>query len=451
MKSWMVALCWLCGACAMLPVHAASVRVLTVEGAISPATADYAIRGLRQAAEERDALVILQLDTPGGLDTAMRRIIREILASPVPVAAFVAPNGARAASAGTYILYASHIAAMAPATNLGAATPVQIGGGGGTDAPARDKRDAKDEGKSERAAGRDTQKEKQVNDAAAYIRSLAQLRGRNAEWAEQAVRESVSLSATEAKKIDVVDVIASDAAELVKALHGRSVEVLGKRVRLDLEGAAVVTVEPDWRTRLLAIIADPNLALILMMLGIYGLIFEFSNPGYVLPGVAGGICLLLGLFALQMLPINYAGLALIFFGIACIVAEAFVPSFGALGIGGAIALMAGMVMLMDPDVPGYGIPLPFVAAVGLVSAGLVFATVSLAARARNRPIVSGREDFIGAEGVVVQEGWVRVRGELWRCASAAPLMPGQPVRVTGLDGLTATVEPLKNITNGGAS
>ncbi|HWI15068.1 MAG TPA: nodulation protein NfeD, partial [Burkholderiales bacterium] len=435
MRAVIGALWWLCAiACA----QAAEVRVLEIDGAISPATADYAIRGLRQAADRGDALVVLKLDTPGGLDTAMRRIIREILGSPVPVASFVAPNGARAASAGTYILYASHVAAMAPATNLGAATPVQIGGGGEA-APARDKGNGKGE---ERPASRDTMKEKQINDAAAYIRGLAQLRGRNAEWAEKAVRDSVSLSAAEARKLDVVDLVADDVPALVKALNGRTVNVLGKDVKLDTQDAAIVTIEPDWRSRVLAIIADPNVALILMMLGVYGLIFEFSNPGFVLPGVAGGICLLLGLFALQMLPINYAGLALMFFGIACIVAEAFVPSFGTLGIGGSVALIAGMVMLMDPDVPGYGVPLPLIVGVAVFSAGLVFATVSLAARARRRPVVSGREDLLGAQGVMVQEGWARVRGELWRVVSPAPLATGQAVRVIRLDGLTLSVEPI---------
>jgi membrane-bound serine protease (ClpP class) len=443
MRAVIGALWWLCAAAS---AQAAEVRVLNIDGAISPATADYAIRGLRQAADRGDALVVLKLDTPGGLDTAMRRIIREILASPVPVAAYVAPNGARAASAGTYILYASHVAAMAPATNLGAATPVQIGGG--EVAPARDKRNGKDD---DHAPSRNTLKEKQINDAAAYIRSLAQLRGRNADWAEKAVRDSVSLSAAEAKKLDVIDIVAPDVPGLVKALNGRTVNVLGKDVKLDTQDAAIVTVEPDWRSRVLAIIADPNVALILMMLGVYGLIFEFSNPGFVLPGVAGGICLLLGLFALQMLPINYAGLALMFFGIACIVAEAFVPSFGTLGIGGSVALIAGMVMLMDPDVPGYGLPLPLIVGVAVFSAGLVFATVSLAARARRRPVVSGREDLLGAQGVMVQEGWARVRGELWRVVSPAPLATGQAVRVIRLDGLTLSVEPITSLNEGGGS
>jgi len=432
--------------------RAAPVFVLTLDGAVSPATADYTVRGIRRAAQSGAALVVLRLDTPGGLDTSMRRIIREILASPIPVVSFVAPSGARAASAGTYILYASHIAAMAPATNLGAATPVEIGG---SPAPAerRRSRDKGDSNNEERATP-DTMKRKQVHDASAYIRSLAQLRGRNVEWAEQAVREAVSLSAEEAKTKHVIDLMAEDLPALLKQLDGRKVAVQGAERTLHTAGAETIFVEPDWRTRFLAIIADPSVALILMMVGVYGLIFEFANPGFVLPGVAGGIALLLALFAFQLLPVNYAGLGLILLGIACIIAEAFVPSFGTLGIGGVIALAIGSVILIEPSAAGYGVPLSFTIALAVVSGAIVFFIVSLAARARRRPVVSGREDLLGARAVVMHdmkdEGWARVQGETWRIVSRVPLTSGQSVRVVRIDGLTLSVEPEAAIEQGGA-
>ena len=434
----------------------APVVVLTLEGAVSPATADYMVRGIRKSADRSASLVVLQIDTPGGLDTSMRSVIKEILASPVPVAAFVAPRGARAASAGTYILYASHIAAMAPATNLGAATPVQIGGppsGPPDKSPAKpssregDKQSGKQQAKEKDAPSpKDTLTQKQIQDAAAYIRGLAQLRGRNAKWAEEAVREAVSLSAEEARKLRVIDIIAEDVNDLLAKLKGRKVNVQGVERTLETEGATLVTWAPDWRTRLLAVITDPSVALILMMLGIYGLLFEFSNPGFVLPGVAGAICLLLALFAFQLLPINYAGLALIVVGVAFIVAEAFMPSFGSLGIGGTIAIVIGSVILIDPEAaPGYSIPLPFIATLAAVSAAMVFFMVTMAMRARKRPVVSGREDIIGARGEALEdfadEGWVRVHSENWRARSATPLTRGQRVRVTRIDGLTLGVKP----------
>lgn len=379
------------------------VIVLSLNGAVSPATADYAVRGIRKAAERNAALVVLKMDTPGGLDTAMRSIIKEILASSVPVATFVAPSGARAASAGTYILYASHVAAMAPGTNLGAATPVAIGvPGPSSPKPSAtdddDKKSGRGQGKQKPAAvPEDTMKAKMVNDASAYIRGLAQLRGRNVEWAERAVREAVSLSAAEALKLKVADVVAQDVPALLQQIDGRKVTVQGVERSLATAQAETVALDPDWRSELLAVIANPGMALILMMIGIYGLIFEFTTPGSVGPGVVGAICLLLAAYAFQLLPVNYAGLGLILLGLAFIVAEAFLPSFGILGIGGAVALTMGAVILFDGDASGtFALPLPFVVTLGAVSSALVFATVVFALRARRRPVVSGSEDLIGA-------------------------------------------------------
>ncbi|HET7158730.1 MAG TPA: nodulation protein NfeD, partial [Burkholderiales bacterium] len=369
------------------------VIVVNVDGAITPASADHVVRGIHKAARDNAALIVLQLDTPGGLDTSMRAIIKAILASSVPVVTFVAPDGARAASAGTYILYASHIAAMAPATSIGAATPVAIGGGGDSVPPADGIAKGKSKGESRDA---DTLRNKRVNDAAAYIRGLAAMRGRNAEWGERAVREAVSLSSTEALKLKVVDVVARDVPDLLRQLDGRRVTVNGAERVLRTANAATSEINADWRTRMLMVLTDPSVAIILMMIGIYGLLFEFMNPGFVLPGVLGGICLLIGLYALQLLPINYAGIALMLLGVAFLLAEAFVPSFGALGLGGVAAIAIGMVILIDPETaPGLAIPWSFIAGLTTLMGAAVFATAYLAVKSRDKPVVTGREQLHG--------------------------------------------------------
>jgi membrane-bound serine protease (ClpP class) len=438
---WLKVLIALC-ALASLPVGAepAPVHVLTINSAIGPATADYVHRGIEAAEKQGAQLVVLKMDTPGGLDVSMRAIIKDILASPVPVAAFVAPGGARAASAGTYILYAAHVAAMAPATNLGAATPVAIGAQGNEDKP-----DEKPGKSAEGKTGGNTMTRKQVNDASAYIRSLAQMRGRNAEWAERAVREAVSLSATDALKLKVIDLVAEDVPDLLKQLDGRRLKAADRERVLQTAGAAATALEPDWRARFLSVITDPSIAYILILVGIYAVIFEFSNPGLVFPGVVGAICILIALYAFHMLPVNYAGLALMLVGIAFMAGELFFPAYGSLGIGGAIAFVIGSVILIDTDIPGYGVPLSLVLGVATAGAGFLFLVLGLAVKAHRRPVVSGREELIGSTGEVIEdcegEGWARVHSETWRIRSSSPLKAGQRVRVAGLDGLSLDVIP----------
>jgi membrane-bound serine protease (ClpP class) len=428
------------------------VTLLEVKGAISPAMADYVHRGLADAQKQGDAAVILRMDTPGGLSLSMRDIIHDILASNIPVIGYVAPSGARAASAGTYIMYACQIAAMAPATNLGAATPVQIGGlptpTSPTPAPAgKAGKQAQPEGHQ----GGSTEERKVLNDAIAYIRGLAAMRGRNAEWAESAVRNAASLTSTEALKMHVIDLIADNVPDLLKRCDGRRVRMADGMVTVHTAGATVVTVEPDWRTKLLAVITDPNIAYLLMLIGFYGLFFELWHPGYILPGVAGIICLLLALFAFQVLPVNYAGLALILLGIGFMVAEVFVQSFGALGIGGVIAFVIGSVMLFDTGTPGYGVSIALILSLGILSALFFIGIATMAVRARRRPVVSGREEMIGLSGMAKEafeadvhgryRGSVHVHGEDWRAESAEPIADGAPVRITAMDGLTLTVQP----------
>jgi membrane-bound serine protease (ClpP class) len=459
--------------------------LLSVQDAIGPATSDYIARGIEDAEESGAVLVVLEMDTPGGLDSSMRDIIRAILASSVPVVTFVSPQGARAASAGTYILYASHVAAMAPATNLGAATPVAIGGtptpssapapppaeddnanGGGSDAAQGDaaQGDAAQGDAAEDDATPDAEPQpsarpppepgtaserKAINDAVAYIRSLAERRDRNADWAERAVRSGESLSARAALDNNVIDLIANDLADLLVQLDGRRVSMDGTEIVLDTSGLVFDRIEPDWRTRLLAVISNPTVAYMLLLLGIYGLIFEGYNPGAIVPGVVGAIALLLALFSFQVLPVNYAGLALIALGVILMVAEFFVPSFGALGLGGIAAFVFGSVILIDSDVPGFGVPTSLITSIATAGALALLGIIWLAMKAHDRPVVSGIEQMAQAVGTALEdfagEGAVWVHGERWHARSSRPVRKGQRLRVTKVDGLVLHVQPLDEI------
>ncbi len=413
-----------------------AIWVLDLDGAVGPATSDYLVRGLARAAEAGARLAVIRMNTPGGLDGAMRDIIEAILASPVPVASYVTPQGARAASAGTYILYASHIAAMAPATNLGAATPVPLGAPT-PPSPAADP-EAEDEG-TEAAPG-NAMNRKMVNDAAAYIRGLATLRGRNAEWAELAVRDAASLSAEEALEQGVIDIVARNLNDLLTQAEWREVMIDGETLTLELTGAPLHQAAPDWRTEFLSIITNPSLVLILGMIGFYGIILEFYNPGSLVPGTIGVICLLLAGYALQLLPVNYAGLALLLLGIALMVAEAVSPSFGILGVGGLVAFMFGGVILFDTDIEAFRVGWPLLASVALTSAALIIVTVSIALRMRHQAVTTGVEQMIGMAATALGQGQVRAGGEIWEAQCSEDLDQGDPVVVRAVDGLTLIVE-----------
>lgn len=425
----------------VLPGSAQSPRravVLEISGAIGPAVADYIIGGIAQAGRESAGLVVLRMDTPGGLAASMRKMVSAILASPVPVATFVAPSGARAASAGTYIAYASAVVAMAPGTNIGAATPVQLGGGflGG------EKKKDENQNASEPA---DTETRKLVNDSVAYIRSLAELNKRNADWAERAVRAAASLTASAALKENVIDVIADDVPDLLRKIDGRSAIVAGKPVRLQTSGLQIVEAPPGWRTQLMALITDPNIAFLLMLVGIYGIVFEFAAPGTLVPGTIGGICLLLAAYALNLLPINYAGVALVVLGIALMIAEVHIGSFGVVGIAGVVSFAIGSFMMFNSGIPGFELSFGVIAAATAATGAFFLLVLGLLLRSHKRPVITGKEALLGAEGESLdwqqEEGRVRVLGEVWRARSARPLAPGTRVKVIDREGLVLFVEP----------
>ncbi|SHE20615.1 NfeD family protein [methanotrophic endosymbiont of Bathymodiolus puteoserpentis (Logatchev)] len=419
------------------PPNPSLVIQLEINGIISPATADYIVRNLKKAIDQQAMAVLILIDTPGGLDISMRQIIQQIIAAPIPVISYVSPSGARAASAGTYILYASHIAAMAPATNLGAATPVQMGGFGklGND---------KTKDKQNKPVS-DPMTHKMVNDASAYIRGLAKMHGRNAQWAEQAVRNASSLSATEALKLNVIDLVATDVNNLFQQLQGRKINVSGKELILNTENIELQRIKPDWRSQFLAVITNPSMAYILLMIGIYGLVLEFSHPGSVVPGTVGGICFLLALYALQLLPVNYAGMGLILFGVTLMIVEAFMPTFGILGLGGVIAFVIGSVILMDTDMPGFGIDLGLIAGFALSSAVFFIIALGLILKARHNPVVSGKEQMLDSIGVVLDDftgkGMIHIHGENWQAICDQPLHKNEKVIVTAIEGLLLQVIP----------
>lgn len=409
---------------------------ISIDGAIGPATASYVKEALVKAAERRAELVILRINTPGGLVTSMREIIADVLGSPVPVVGYVAPSGAHAASAGTYILYATHIAAMAPATNLGAATPVQMGG------PLPGMPSGKPDTNDKEAKPKDALGEKATNDAVALIRSLAELHGHNADWAEKAVREAASLSANAALQEHVIDIIARDPADLLRQVDGRSVEVAGQKRQLATKDIVIEAIDPGWASRFLAVITDPNVALILLLIGVYGLIFEFSSPGAVAPGIVGTICLLLGLYALNLLPINYAGLALMLTGIALLTIEAFNPTV-VLGAGGIAAFVLGAVMLFRFEAPGYRLSWTVLVLATAMLAGLVLVVLRSVWRARKEPARVGAQAMRGLAAEVLDwsgnEGHVLAHGERWKARGTEAFNRGETVEVANIIDLTLVV------------
>jgi len=428
--------------------------VLDLEGALGVATAEYIIDGIEQAEEEGANVVIIRMDTPGGLVSPMRDIVKSILGSEVPVVTYVSPKGARADSAGTYILLASHIAAMAPTTHLGAATPVSLTGDGlspGEDEESEPSTDEEtdedsDEAPDNQEDSSSAMERKVLNDSISYIRALAEAHGRNADWAEDAVRHAATLTATEALEMNVIDLIAVDQEDLLSAINGREVMINNEPFIIDSESLVIENIVPNWRLKILNTIASPEVAILLLMVGLYGLMFEGYNPGAILPGVAGVICLLLAAYALQVMPVNYAGLALILVGLLLIIAEAFVPSFGALGLGGIIALIFGSIMMFDSGIPGFGISVTFIVSLAVAMGGLLLWLVTYLLRFRRRGAVSGRESILGGTGIAMEsfsgDGHVWLESETWAARSKVPIDKDQKVSISAMNGLVLDVEPI---------
>lgn len=414
-----------------LPAFAAKTAPeIAITGPIGPPMADYVQRSLRQAEKQSAPFVLVRLDTPGGLSTSMRTIIKSILASPVPVVCWVGPEGARAASAGTYILYACGYASMAPGTNVGAATPVALSPGGGSSTPAKPKT---------------AEQRKVLNDAVAYITSLAQLHGRNADWAVKAVRDADSITAKTALAKGVINRIAPNPETLIGMLNGATVPSAKGTIKLDTRGVTLKTIHQDWREQLLTVITNPTVAYLLFIIGIFGLLMEGLHPGFILPGTVGGISLILALFAFHALPVNYAGLALILLGVILFVAEAFVTSYGTLAIGGIVSFVFGSIMLIDTHAPGYTLPRIYISSIAAAASVVILGLLIFVVRMRRRPVVSGREHMTGRTAVAISDfdgkGPVRIEGERWTATSPVPIRKGQRVTVTGMDGLLLSVSP----------
>jgi membrane-bound serine protease (ClpP class) len=420
------------------------ILAMDIKGAIGFVTASELAKAIERAQELRAEVLLVRLDTPGGLVSSTRDMTQAMLGSSVPIVVYVAPSGARAASAGTYLLYASHLAAMAPGTHLGAATPIPLGPGL-PGAPPSQPSPGQKKGDSEPA---DAASRKSLNDAIAYIRTLAQLRGRNAEWAEKAVKDAATLTATEALKENVIEVIASSTGDLLAKIDGRTLTTASGEVKLATRDHPVIEIKPDWKTQFLSVIADPNIAFILLLVGIYGILFEFWSPGAIAPGVIGGISLIVALTALSVLPVNLAGLALLLLGIGFMVAEAFTPGFGLLGGGGLVAFVMGALFLFEPIEPNVPVAVsrPLIAGAAIVSGAFLIGILGVALSARRRPVQTGADRMIGQEAEVLtwsgDGGQVKIQGEIWEAKSDRPLLPREKVRILNRSGLTLLVQAL---------